>query len=182
MRCPAREAHMVYPINDPTQSFFHSLHHTPSEKSSSFMWSWVIPLPIAEVPCLEAPRLNQVSVWLQSTTGIGEGSRVICPPYTWIFSEVWAYFKISPNAKRSSKNSPITIKWFFLKILFIYSWETQRERQRHRQREKQAPHWLPQCGTQSQDPRIMIWAKGRCSTTEPPRRPYKMVLKYSNRK
>ena len=28
---------------------------------------------------------------------------------------------------------------FFLKILFIYSCETHRERQRHRQREKQAP-------------------------------------------
>ena len=27
---------------------------------------------------------------------------------------------------------------FFFKILFIYSWDTQRERQRHRQREKQA--------------------------------------------
>ena len=27
----------------------------------------------------------------------------------------------------------------FKKILFIYSWETHRERQRHRQREKQAP-------------------------------------------
>ena len=27
---------------------------------------------------------------------------------------------------------------FFFKILFIYSWETQRERQRHRQNEKQA--------------------------------------------
>ena len=28
---------------------------------------------------------------------------------------------------------------FFLKILCIYSWETEKERQRHRQREKQAP-------------------------------------------
>ena len=27
----------------------------------------------------------------------------------------------------------------FFMILFIYSWETQREMQRHRQREKQAP-------------------------------------------
>ena len=29
--------------------------------------------------------------------------------------------------------------YFFLKILFIYSWDTQRERQRHRQREMQSP-------------------------------------------
>ena len=28
-------------------------------------------------------------------------------------------------------------------ILFIYSWETQRERQRHRQRKKQAPYGEP---------------------------------------
>ena len=28
-----------------------------------------------------------------------------------------------------------------------------------------------QCGTPSQDSRIMTWAKGRCSTTEPPRHP-----------
>ena len=35
-----------------------------------------------------------------------------------------------------------TLKFLFVpffKILFIYSWETQRERQRHKQREKQAP-------------------------------------------
>ena len=31
----------------------------------------------------------------------------------------------------------------FKKILFIYSWETHRERQRHRQREKQAPFREP---------------------------------------
>ena len=38
------------------------------------------------------------------------------------------------------------IKFFFFKILFIYSWETQRERQRHRQREKQAPCDEPDVG------------------------------------
>ena len=31
------------------------------------------------------------------------------------------------------------ISFFFFKILFIYSWETQRQAQRHRQKEKQAP-------------------------------------------
>ena len=34
----------------------------------------------------------------------------------------------------------------FLKILFIYSWETKRERQRYRQREKQAPRREPYMG------------------------------------
>ena len=35
---------------------------------------------------------------------------------------------------------------FFLKILFIYPWETHKERQRHRQREKQAPCKEPNAG------------------------------------
>ena len=34
----------------------------------------------------------------------------------------------------------------FLKILFLYSWETWKERQRHRQREKQAPQGEPDLG------------------------------------
>ena len=34
---------------------------------------------------------------------------------------------------------PPALVLFCFKILFIYSWETHRERQRHRQREKQAP-------------------------------------------
>ena len=33
--------------------------------------------------------------------------------------------------------------FFFFKVLFIYPWETQRERQRYRQREKQAPYREP---------------------------------------
>ena len=47
--------------------------------------------------------------------------------------------------------------------------ERGRERQRHKQREKQAPCRGARCGTRSQDSRIMPWAKGRCSTNEPPR-------------
>ena len=39
---------------------------------------------------------------------------------------------------------------FFLKILFIYSWETQKKIQRHRQREKQSPRREPDVGS---DPR-----------------------------
>ena len=62
--------------------------------------------------------------------------------------------------------------FFFFKILFINSWETQREWQRHRQREKQAPCTCkePDVGL---DPEITPWVegKGRRSTAEPPRRP-----------
>ena len=70
--------------------------------------------------------------------------------------------------------------YFFLKILFIYSRETlkerererERERQRHRQREKQASHREPDVGLNPGIPRIMPCAKGRHSTAEPRRRPY----------
>ena len=48
---------------------------------------------------------------------------------------------------------------FFLKILFIYSRETQRERQRHRW-ERAGSLWGAWCGTRSQDPGITPWAEG----------------------
>ena len=37
--------------------------------------------------------------------------------------------------------------------------------------------WVAWCGTWSQDPRIMTWAKGRCSTAEPPRCPRTDLVK-----
>ena len=36
------------------------------------------------------------------------------------------------------------------------------------------------CRTRSQDPRITPWAKGRCSTAEPPRRAKEQVLRGSS--
>ena len=55
-------------------------------------------------------------------------------------------------------------------ILYIYSWEAHRERQRQAEEETGSlcGAW---CVTRSQDPVIMLWAEGRCSTTEPPRGP-----------
>ena len=55
------------------------------------------------------------------------------------------------NFLRDSPSSSIKL-FFFLKILFIYSWETQRERQRHRQRKKQGPCREPEAGP---DPRTL---------------------------
>ena len=43
-------------------------------------------------------------------------------------------------------------EFLFLWILFIYSWDTQREGQRHRQREKQAPHREPDVGLDPRNP------------------------------
>ena len=57
------------------------------------------------------------------------------------------------------------VAFFFLKNLFIYSWETHRERQRHKQRQIPGPWDHNQ-------------AKGRCSTTEPPRCPKSTGFKW----
>ena len=65
---------------------------------------------------------------------------------------------------------------FFFKILFIYSWETQRERQTQAEEEAgfMQGAW---CGTWSWDSRITPWAEGRWQTAEPPRDPQKDILK-----
>ena len=63
----------------------------------------------------------------------------------------------------------IYIYIFFRFYLFIH--KMHRERQRHRQREKQAPCRGPDAGLDPRTPRVTPWAEGRCSTTEPPRRP-----------
>ena len=59
---------------------------------------------------------------------------------------------------------------FILKILFIYSWETQRGRDIAGSPQEA---W---CGTRSQNPEITSWAEGRCSTAEPPRHHYPEIL------
>ena len=57
---------------------------------------------------------------------------------------------------------------FFFKILFIYSWKTEREAETQAEGEAGSLQgaW---CGTQSQDPGITPWTEGRCSTTKLPR-------------
>ena len=58
----------------------------------------------------------------------------------------------------------------FLKFYFIYSWETQKEAETQAEGEAGSLRGA-RCRTWFQDPGIMTWAKGRCSTTEPPRCP-----------
>ena len=64
--------------------------------------------------------------------------------------------------------------FFFFKILFIHSWETQRDRERGRDtgRGRSRLH-APGArrGTWSRVSRITPWAKGRRQTTAPPRDP-----------
>ena len=79
------------------------------------------------------------------------------------------------------------MKWrsnFFLKILFSYSWETQGERQVETQAEGEAGSLRgARCGTRSwsRDRGITPWAEGRCSTTEPPRRPGGLIFWMNSR-
>ena len=65
--------------------------------------------------------------------------------------------------------------YFFLKILFMYSWVTQREAGTLAEREAGSMQraW---CRTESQDSRITPWTKGRCSTTESPRCPLDFLI------
>ena len=59
----------------------------------------------------------------------------------------------------------------FLKDLFIYSWETEREKEKGRDTGKGRSR-LParsRMWDSIPDPRITSWAKDRCSTVEPPR-------------
>ena len=66
--------------------------------------------------------------------------------------------------------------FFFLKILFIYSWETQREGKRHRQREKEAPYGEPDAGL---DPRTLeLWPepKAEAQPLSHPGCPYTFLL------
>ena len=68
--------------------------------------------------------------------------------------------------------------FFFFKILFIYSLETDRVREAETQAEGEAGSMQgARCGTRSWDSRITPWAKGRRSTAEPPRDPHVCIFK-----
>ena len=78
----------------------------------------------------------------------------------------------------------------FLKILFIYAWETHRERESVRAREREAETQAEgeagsmqgaRCGTWFQVSRITPWSKGRSSTTEPSRRPRTVTFLHRGR-
>ena len=70
--------------------------------------------------------------------------------------------------------------FFFFKILFIYSWETQRERQRHRQREKQAPWGDPDVGLNPRIPGSRPEPKADAQPLSHPGAPYKTLLNQNN--
>ena len=69
--------------------------------------------------------------------------------------------------------------FIFLRILIIYSQETHIERGRDIGRGRSRLPQGTQRGTQSREARLMPRAKGRCSTTEPPRHPSAPISLYS---
>ena len=79
----------------------------------------------------------------------------------------------------SLRGSRVERTWerhFLKKDLFIYSWETEREKGRDTGRGRSrfpagSPMW-----DLILDPRIMPWAEGRHSTTEPPKHPERHII------
>ena len=65
---------------------------------------------------------------------------------------------------------PILHQMWFLKIFYLFMRDTQREAETQTEGETGSPRET-RCRSRSQDPGITTWAKGRCSTTEPPRCP-----------
>ena len=75
----------------------------------------------------------------------------------------------------------LLLKNAFLKKYFIYLFLRDTERETETQAEGEVGSLRgAQCGTQSRDPRVRSWAKGRCSTAEPPRCPPKMPFLNKN--
>ena len=68
----------------------------------------------------------------------------------------------------------------FLKdFIYLFMRDTEREREVETQAKREAGSMQEAwCGTRSWDPRITPWAKGRHSTTEPPRCPYGASLEF----
>ena len=74
----------------------------------------------------------------------------------------------SKNKCLQLKNTWKDIGLLFFKDLFIYSWETHRERQEHRQREKQTSYWEPDVGLDSRTPGSLPEPKADAQPLEPP--------------
>ena len=81
-------------------------------------------------------------------------------------SSPWHFISISHPAGLLMANSP----FFPFKRFSLFIHERHREKQTQAGGEASSPQgaW---CGTRSRDSGITLWAEGRCSTTEPPRRP-----------
>ena len=62
------------------------------------------------------------------------------------------------------------IFYFFKNLIYLFMSDTQREAETQVEGEAGSMQEA-RCGTRSQDMGIMPWAKGRCSTAEPPRCP-----------
>ena len=91
---------------------------------------------------------------------------------TGIFGSTYYFYGICKYFIDDFFNSVFLLFILFFKILFIYSWKTEREREAETQAEGEAGSVQgARRGTRSQVSRIRPWAEGRLLTAEPPRRP-----------
>ena len=95
------------------------------------------------------------------------------PLYFW-WSEIFSFLVFDVRSRYFLVSSSHLFFFFFFKI-FLFIHKRHRERQRHRQSEKQVPCREPKVELNPWT-RIMPWAKGRCSTAEPPRHPNRTYL------
>ena len=102
----------------------------------------------------------------------------------WVYNSLflqgfWGIFFVAKSETQSDSfsfdifacNLKISYLYFFLQILFIYSWETHKERVETQAEREAGSMQEARCGTRSRDSRITPWAEGKHSTAEPPRRP-----------
>ena len=96
-------------------------------------------------------------------------------PVSFLLINIWVYQPYSPQKFAFSSHLPpiVGIGFFFLfkflKRFYLFIHERHRERDTGKGEADSMQG--ARYGTWSQDSRIMLWAKGRRSTTEPPRHP-----------
>ena len=103
--------------------------------------------------------------------------RAKCSILTTYFCIVWL-LRMSTLKSQSNittmqlPDSQVFCFFFLLKILYIYSWETERETQR----EKQAPCWKPDVGLHPQTPGSLLGPKADAQPLAPPGIPPSVLL------
>ena len=87
----------------------------------------------------------------------------------------WAIEANIQNVKDSREEQYISLSLFLKDIIYLFMRDTEREAETQAEEEPGSLQGTS-CRTGSQDPGVTPRAEGRCSTTEPPRRPTNCVI------
>ena len=130
--------------------------------SSFFHFSWISRILLCSWYMLSKDLLwrDDIYLWLPRSGPWFKSADIWVPDSTGV-----KYF--ASKMRNSRMCCCILTNFFFLRF---YSWETQREKQRHSRGRSRLPAGSPMWDS-IRDSRITSWAKGRCSTAEPPRHP-----------